>query len=120
MKSIQKMLPSLAVVVRNGVQDNIPINELVPGDIVNLVNGSSVPADVRILSANSLKVDQSMLTGESEPIKLTNKSTNIHYLETRNITFSGGTIVQGNGKGIVVSTGNQTIMGSLAFAAYVF
>lgn len=117
MRSIENMLPSIATVIRDGVQDTIPANQLVPGDVVYLTTGTSVPADIRLMKVSGLKVDQSILTGESEPVTLRSKSTSPNYLETRNITFSGGSVVEGSGYGIVVSIGNSTMMGNLA-AAY--
>lgn len=117
MNSISKMLPQTATVVRNSQEIQIPASELVPGDIIKLESGDRVPADVRMLQVSGLKVDQSILTGESEPVVLRNKSTSPNYLESRNMTFGGGCCVDGSGYGLVVSTGNHTVMGSLAASA---
>lgn len=117
MNSISAMIPQSASVIRNGQNVQVLSEDLVPGDIIVLNSGDRVPADVRMLSVNGLKVDQSILTGESEPVSLRNKKTSDNYLETKNMTFCGGCCVDGSGTGIVVTTGNNTIMGSLAVHA---
>jgi len=72
-----------------------------------------VPADIRLVEVSGLKIDQSSLTGESEPVSLTTKPTNDNFFESRNMAFFGTNCVEGRGKGIVVATGNNTVMGSL-------
>lgn len=117
MGSISAMIPQSASVMRNGQNIQILSEELVPGDIIILNSGDRVPADIRMLSVNGLKVDQSILTGESEPVALRNKKTSNNYLETKNMTFCGGCCVDGSGTGLVVTTGNNTMMGALAVYA---
>jgi sodium/potassium-transporting ATPase subunit alpha len=117
MNSINKMMPQNAMVVRDGQAIQVPSEELVPGDILRLESGDRVPADVRIVQVSGLKVDQSILTGESEPVSLRNKMTSTNYLESKNMTFCGGCVVDGSGAGIIVATGNYTMMGSLAVHA---
>lgn len=117
MNSISAMIPQTASVIRNGQNIQIPSEDLVPGDIIILNSGDRVPADIRILSVSGLKVDQSVLTGESEPVVSRSKVTSDNYLETKNMTFCGGCCVDGSATGLVVSTGNNTIMGSLAVHA---
>ncbi|WMY16710.1 magnesium-translocating P-type ATPase [Bacillus tropicus] len=106
----------------------IPIEELVPGDIISLSAGDIVPADVRILSAKDLFVNQSSLTGESLPVEkyehcyhtenkhLLPKSTKKNYnpLDMENICFMGTNIVSGSAKAVVISTSTDTYFGSLA------
>jgi magnesium-transporting ATPase (P-type) len=70
-----------------------------------------------MITVSGIKVDQSMLTGESEPVALRNKMTSENYLESKNMTFCGGCVVDGSGVGLVVATGNKTVMGSLAMHA---
>jgi sodium/potassium-transporting ATPase subunit alpha len=114
MKSITSMMSNTATVIRDGQTMQIPTVDLVPGDVIVLALGDRVPADVRILTVNGLKVDQSILTGESEPISLRTKCTSDNYLESKNVTFCGASVVEGSGTALVVATGNSTIMGSIA------
>lgn len=95
----------------------IPIKQIVPGDIVMLSAGDLVPADLRILGAKDLFVSQATLTGESLPVEKFSKlvkENNKDPLELENIAFMGTTIVSGSAKAIVLTTGKQTIFGSLA------
>ena len=73
-----------------------------------------IPADVRIISSSSCKVDNSSLTGESEPQTRTPENTNENPLETRNLAFFSTNCVEGVGQGIVINTGDRTIMGRIA------
>ena len=73
--------------------------------------GDQVPADLRILAADGMKVDNSSLTGESEPQTRTNQCTDENPLETKNIAFFGTNVVEGTGEGMVVNIGDDTVMG---------
>ncbi len=89
---------------------------LVPGDIISLTEGDKVPADIRITVADSVRVDEAMLTGESEPVSkaadtLPEKK---EIYEQTNMLFQGSIIVAGNVTGIVVFTGNRTEFGLIA------
>ncbi|CAF0782971.1 unnamed protein product [Brachionus calyciflorus] len=114
MKSIKNMMPSSATVIRNGIEHKIPVEEVVVGDLVLLSYGNKVPADVRIIETHDLKFDKSMLTGESEAIEGTLECTDERYVESKNIAFMTTLITNGQGKGIVVATGGQTMMGKIA------
>lgn len=118
MKSIQGMMSTTTTVIRDGQTQSIATKDLVPGDIVTLALGERIPADLRMISVAGIRVDQSILTGEAEPVALRLKSTSDNYLESKNITFCGACVVEGSGTGIVVATGNNTVMGSIA-AKYV-
>ncbi|KAJ1658656.1 hypothetical protein IWQ61_002144 [Dispira simplex] len=114
MKSINNMLPATCEVTRDQLVQTIPVSDLVVGDVVHLRYGNKVPADVRVIESNELKFDKSVLTGENDPIKATVDSTDDNYLESRNIGLMGTLITNGNGRGVVVSTGDKTIMGKIA------
>jgi sodium/potassium-transporting ATPase subunit alpha len=114
MKSIKNLMPSSAQVIRDGKEISVQASELVIGDLVLLKYGSKCPADVRIIETSDLKFDKSMLTGESEPIEATVEHTNESYSETKNIGFMTTLITNGNGKGVVVSTGDNTMIGIIA------
>ncbi|MFN7094353.1 MAG: magnesium-translocating P-type ATPase, partial [Burkholderiales bacterium] len=95
----------------------VPIKEIVPGDIVTLSAGDLIPADVRILSAKDLFVSQASLTGESLPVEkfaLQTKAEVKDSLELENIGFMGSNVVSGTATAIVLATGKNTVFGSLA------
>ncbi len=114
MNSIGKMLPATCRVLRDGAPTEVRLNTLVVGDIVLLENGNRVPADLRLIQNQQLKVDNSILTGETEPISCTIECTNAIYVESKNILFMGTSIVEGTGTGVVVSKGNDTMMGKIS------
>lgn len=106
-QALKKMVIPLARVLRNGQEKEIPIRELVPDDIVILSEGEKIPADIKILEAFSLKVDESMLTGESISI-------NKYVGEGKNGKLYKGTIITtGRAKGYVISTGLNTEFGKI-------
>lgn len=111
------MLSVESLVVRDKIEQLASVSSLVVGDVVVLRTGDRVPADLRLVEVRSLRVDQAALTGESEPVKSSPSCTDDNYLQTRNIAFCGTHVVEGSARGVVVSTGNQTIMGSIASAA---
>lgn len=83
--------------------------KLVVGDIVEVKGGDRVPADLRIISAMGFKVDNSSLTGESEPQSRSPEYTNVNPLETKNVAFFSTNAVEGNAVGIVIYTGDRTV-----------
>ncbi len=114
MNSILNLLPENAVVIRDGEHKSISATELVVGDVVVLSTGNKVPADMRIVKASAdLKLDRSILTGESEEIPGTVEPTEANFLETKNIAFLGTHVCNGNATGIVVLTGQRTVMGRI-------
>ncbi|KAL0489076.1 sodium/potassium-transporting ATPase subunit alpha [Acrasis kona] len=115
MNTIGGMLPSEAQVIRDSTKKFVLVSELVVGDLIQIENGTKVPADLRLVQNSSLKVDNSILTGESEPITCTIKCTcEENFMESKNILFMGTGIVEGGGIGMVVATGNNTMMGKIA------
>jgi len=116
LKALKKMSAPLANVRRGGHVRQIDTKELVPGDVVLLTAGSVVPADMRIIMANTLKIQESALTGESLPTtKQTDAITGEAGVGDRlNMAFSGSIVTYGRGEGIVTTTGMQTEMGSIA------
>uniref|UniRef100_A0A094ZR23 Sodium/potassium-transporting ATPase subunit alpha n=1 Tax=Schistosoma haematobium TaxID=6185 RepID=A0A094ZR23_SCHHA len=114
MESFKKMIPQTALVIRGGVKIETPAEALVVGDLIDVKCGDRVPADIRIISASSFKVDNSALTGESEPQSRTAEYTNENPLETKNLAFFSTNAVDGTCRGIVVSTGDRTVMGRIA------
>jgi Ca2+-transporting ATPase len=115
-ESLKKMMTTEAVVIRDAKKINISSIDLVPGDIVLLESGSKVPADMRLLDCNNLKVDESMLTGESLPVQkdilLYNQDITLN--DRKNMTYSGTYVTYGRAKGIVVATAQYTELGKIA------
>jgi len=114
---LKAMVSTTATVVRAGKRTEIPLKELVPGDIVHLSAGDMVPGDVRLLSAKDLFLNQAALTGESMPVEklpavVTDETLN--PLEMPNICFLGSNVESGTGLAVVIQTGSQTYFGSLA------
>lgn len=103
--------------MREGEKVVIMASELVPGDVVFLRHGARVPADVLVLEAAQLKVDNSSLTGESRAISKGPEMTSADPLETKNLAFFSTNIVKGTGKGLVVRTGDKTAVGRIASLA---
>ena len=114
--SLKKMMTTEAVVIRDGKKISISSIDLVPGDIVLLESGSKVPADMRLLESKDLKVDESMLTGESvstqKSIALQNQDITLN--DRDNMTYSGTYVTYGRAKGVVVATGEYTELGKIA------
>ncbi|KHJ88109.1 e1-E2 ATPase [Oesophagostomum dentatum] len=117
MESFKSMVPTFALVHRDGQKQQIRTEELVVGDIIEVKGGDRVPADIRIITAFGFKVDNSSLTGESEPQSRSPECTNENPLETRNIAFFSTNAVEGTAKGIVICTGDRTVMGRIAHLA---
>ncbi|MFZ5651660.1 MAG: calcium-translocating P-type ATPase, SERCA-type [Bacillota bacterium] len=116
-EALRKMAAPEARVLRNGREHKINAAGLVPGDIVCLEAGDKVPADLRIIEASSLEIEESALTGESAPVKkntdpLTGHSPNPGDL--RNTAFLGTSVTRGRGRGVVTATGMATEMGHIA------
>ncbi|XP_029432996.1 sodium/potassium-transporting ATPase subunit alpha-3 [Rhinatrema bivittatum] len=117
MESFKNMVPQQALVIREGEKMQLNAEEVVVGDLVEIKGGDRVPADLRIISAHGCKVDNSSLTGESEPQTRSPDCTHDNPLETRNITFFSTNCVEGTARGIVVATGDRTVMGRIATLA---
>lgn len=114
---LKAMITVTATVVRKGQAREIPLAELVPGDIVKLSAGDMIPADLRILSCKDLFVIQSSLTGESLPVEKFDgweEDGNRSIAELKNICFLGTSVESGSAQGVVVETGFRTYLGKMA------
>ncbi len=115
-QKLQKMISNRIDVIRNGIVMDIDISEVVPGDIVKLASGDMIPGDVRFIETKDLFIDQSQLTGESNPIEKFAgpypEGDTISELD--NLGFLGSNIVSGSAKAVVLATGNKTYFGSMA------
>ena len=114
-KKLQNMITNKLDVIRNDVEIEVEIEELVPGDIVKLASGDMIPGDVRFIETKDLFIDQSQLTGESNPVeKFTTSEKNVGVTDLANIGFMGSNIVSGSAKAIILTTGVDTYFGSMA------
>ncbi|XP_054477555.1 sodium/potassium-transporting ATPase subunit alpha-3b isoform X1 [Anoplopoma fimbria] len=114
MESFKNMVPQQALVIREGEKVQINAEEVVGGDLIEVKGGDRIPADIRVVSAHGCKVDNSSLTGESEPQSRSPDCTHDNPLETRNLAFFSTNCVEGTARGIVICTGDRTVMGRIA------
>ena len=130
--ALRRMVQNKATVLRHGgsadlgsgndgskdpVHSDIPIGQLVPGDIVLLSAGDMIPADVRLISSKDLFVNQSALTGEAMPLEKNagpRAAGPVENFDLANICFMGSAVVSGVGRGVVVNTGSRTAFGEVA------
>ncbi|MDR0999583.1 MAG: magnesium-translocating P-type ATPase [Clostridiales bacterium] len=115
-RRLKEMVSSNTAVLRDSKVTEIPMHDVVPGDIVHLSAGDMLPADLRILFAKDLFIGQAALTGESEPVEKFSqiKAPPKTALEAVNIGFMGTNVVSGAARAIVIATGNHTYLGTLA------
>ncbi len=115
MEGFKNMLPSTTKCFREGKLTQLPAEKLVRGDIVEVISGEKIPADIRILTSIEMRVDNSPLTGEVEPLLRSNECTHPEEpFETKNLAFFGTLCKEGRGKGIVINIGANTVMGQIA------
>jgi len=103
---LSEMVRATATVYRNGKSKEIPIKQIVPGDIVDLFAGDMIPADIRIIQAKDLFINQAALTGESMPVEKTPGANSL--------AFMGSSVVSGTALGVVIKTGLATEFGEIS------
>ena len=109
------LITTTCTVRRDGQQQEIPLDEIVPGDIVHVSAGDMIPADLRLISAKDLFVSQSALTGESLPIEKTPAPVQTQSVtEASSIAFMGTNVISGSALGLVIATGDHSYFGSMA------
>lgn len=123
LEALQEMSAAQSKVIRDGKMSHMPSSELVPGDVVLLEAGDSVPADCRVLESASMKIEEAALTGESVPvekhantIELGEGMDDVPLGDRKNMCYMGSTVVYGRGRAVVVGTGMNTEMGKIATA----
>ena len=114
MESFKNLVPQYALCLRDGEKLTIKAEQLTLGDIIYVKFGDRLPADVRVTESMGFKVDNSSLTGESEPQARNNEFTHENPLETKNLAFFSTNAVEGTATGIVVNVGDNTVMGRIA------
>ena len=115
--ALKEMAAPTARVVRDGVLQEVAASDLVMGDQVLLEAGDSIPADLRLVESNALKIEESALTGESVPVEKRTESLgeeNVPIGDQTNMAFMGTAVTYGRGSGVVVATGMNTQMGAIA------
>jgi P-type Mg2+ transporter len=114
---LKAMIKVTATVLRDGRPREVPIAQLVPGDVVKLSAGDMIPGDVRLISAKDLFVIQATLTGESLPVEKTDTRDtrpNVQPIEYTNLCFLGTSVESGSATAVIVSTGAKTYFGKMA------
>ncbi|MGA2508481.1 MAG: HAD-IC family P-type ATPase, partial [Chitinispirillaceae bacterium] len=117
-QSLQKLVQTSAIALRDGAETQVTVDLLVPGDVLSLAAGSIIPADIRLLSVKDFFVSQSALTGESMPVEkhaaADAPGPATETLELADACFQGSTVVSGTGQAVVVRTGRHTFLGSIS------
>ena len=116
---LKAMIRVTATVVRDGQAREIPLEELTPGDVVHLCAGDMIPADLRLVTCKDLHVTQASLTGESFPVEKADAREELGGrtpLELRNVCFLGTSVESGTARGVLVATGRESYLGSMASA----
>jgi P-type Mg2+ transporter len=116
-EKLQAMVSNTATLVRDGKELETPLKMLAPGDIIRLAAGDMAPADVRVLSAKDLFMDQTALTGEAMPVEKKADPVSaeaLNALDLSNLCFLGSNVVSGSATAVVIQTGDRTYFGSMA------
>jgi magnesium-transporting ATPase (P-type) len=116
-EALLRLLPPNARVIRDGAEKSVLAEELVPGDLILLAEGDRISADGRIVEAAELRVDQSTLTGEAQPVAKTGEAelrTGMTRAEVPDLVFAGTSVASGTGKAVVFTTGMNTEFGKIA------
>ncbi|MBP9855173.1 MAG: magnesium-translocating P-type ATPase [Candidatus Omnitrophica bacterium] len=116
-EKLSEMVRNTAAVYRNGKVRELPIKEIVPGDIIDLSAGDMIPADLRIIQGKDLFINQSVLTGESVPVEkfpIAIQTKSSSALELLNVAFMGSSVESGTGLGVVLRTGLFTQFGEIS------
>lgn len=119
MADFKNFIPREALAKRDGVWQKVPSSQLVPGDLIQIKGGDNVPADVILIMANEMKVNNASLTGESEDLLRTVDTKLKNVFESPNVAFFGTMCTTGIGEGIVFKTGDATVIGRIANLATV-
>ena len=123
LEALQEMSAAQSKVIRGGKLVHLPSSELVPGDVILLEAGDSVPADCRVIESASMKIEEAALTGESVPVEklidaiaLAEGNDDVPLGDRKNMCYMGSTVVYGRGRAVVCGTGMDTEMGKIADA----
>ncbi len=115
--ALKRLLPAYARVIRDGQEGRIPAEDLVPGDVILLAEGDHISADGRLVDEAELRVDQSTLSGESNPVRKSSDAciaNGLARVEMPNLVFAGTNVASGTGRAVVAATGMSTEFGKIA------
>ena len=115
--ALRKLMPTYARVLRDGLEQRILAEELVPGDVIVLAEGDQISADARLVQEAELRVDQATLTGESHPVRKTSQAVQdprLARIELPNLIFAGTSVIAGTGRAVVFATGMTSEFGKIA------
>jgi P-type Mg2+ transporter len=116
-EKLQEMVQTNCIVLRDGKEVEVPMTEIVPGDLVLLHAGAIIPADLRLMTAKDFFIGQSALTGESMPVEKNAAPSDLAdkgIIELPNACFQGSNVVSGTARAVVINTGNRTYFGSIS------
>ena len=117
-EALQKLLPQKSTILRNGQKVEVLSSELVPGDVIFLEEGDSVPVDARLIESHEMRVNNAALTGESRPIYKMSEPIEdgavLLWTELPNVIFAGTSATSGSGRGVVIGTAMNTEIGKIA------
>ncbi len=115
-EALTKLIEIRTKIIRSGKEIEVYSSNLVPGDIVLLSSGDKISADLRLIEANNLTIDESVLTGESTSVTKTSSTINkdVNLAERKNMAYAGTSVLSGRGIGIVTATGLNTELGEIA------
>lgn len=115
---LTKLIQNTSAVVRNGVVSEIPMDQIVPGDVIELRTGDMIPADAYLFETRDLFINQSTLTGESMPVEksaeLKNENKKATAFDQDNLVFMGTDVLSGSGKAVILKTGQNTFFNGIA------
>lgn len=118
--ALKELIENTTAVTREGVTREIPMDEVVPGDIITLATGDMIPADAVLIWTKDLFINQSSLTGESMPVEkfvdagVEKNQQDISALDMQDLVFMGTDVLSGQGKAIILKTGQNTFFGDIA------
>lgn len=116
-QALKEMIANTTAVIRDNQVQEIPMDEVVPGDVIAIATGDMIPADAILIKSRDLFINQSSLTGESVPVEKTAKgkgSTESAIFDQRNLIFMGSDVISGTGQAVIVHTGQATLFGDIA------
>ena len=117
-EALQKLLPQKSTILRNGQKVEVLSSKLVPGDVIFLEEGDSIPVDARLIESHEMRVNNAALTGESRPIYKMSEPIEdgavLLWTELPNMIFAGTSVTSGSGRGVVIGTGMNTEIGTIA------
>jgi magnesium-transporting ATPase (P-type) len=114
-ESLRRRMPLASRVLRDGVEHRVKVRELAPGDVIVLQRGDRVPADARLLRDSGLRLDYSILTGESEAVRRgAGIAEGASLADAPNCVLAGTTVMEGSGEALVFATGGGTAFGQVA------